>query len=502
MRHVAQGGDKMDEGAGNPSVAPAEAKTGHFARELGLIDATALVVGSMIGSGIFIVSAETARQVGSPGWLLMCWLLAGVLTIVAAVCYSELAAMYPRAGGQYVFLREAYGPLAGFLYGWTLFTVIQCGTIAAVAVAFAKFLGVFVPFVSNTNVLISLPFWKFTVVQLISVILILFLTALNCRGVHTAKLIQTTFTVTKIAALAGLILLGLSCGKFAGLPGNLVDFWQPHELNGNPIDGVKFLAVLGLAMVGALFSCDAWNNITFASEEVKNAEKVLPRSLALGTGLVVLIYLLANVVYLLLLPLHGTAAGATVVERGIAFAAEDRVGTAAAEIIFGPAGKGIMAAAIMISTFGCLNGLILAGPRAYYAMARDGLFFKGCGELNVLTNVPVYGLILQGFWACLLATSGTYSNLLEYVVFAALLFYVLAVGAVLILRRTQADRPRPFKVPAYPFLPAAYILAASAVLVGQFILSPKYSGAGLLIILSGLPAYFLWRRKREGGQAR
>jgi len=433
----------------------------------------------------------------------MCWLLAGLLTIAAAVCYSELAAMFPHAGGQYVFLREAYGSLAGFLYGWTLFLVIQCGTIAAVAVAFAKFMGVFVPWVSNSNILFELPFWKFSAAQLVAVFLILFLTALNCRGVHTAKVIQTTFTIAKVGALAGLIILGFcSFDKFAGLSANLVDFWQPHDkASGAALDALHFLPVLALAMVGALFSCDAWNNITFAGEEVKNAEKVLPRSLATGTTLVVLIYILANVVYLLLLPMHGIEGGATIVERGISHAAEDRVGTAAAEVIFGPAGRGIMAAAIMISTFGCLNGLILAGPRAYFAMARDGLFFKKAGVLSSTTNVPVYGLMLQAIWASLLATSGRYSDLLEYVVFAALLFYVLTVGAVFVLRKKDKDRPRPYLTPAYPILPALYMICASAVLLGQIFLSPIYSGAGLLLILSGLPVFFLWRRRSGGSTA-
>lgn len=480
---------------------PADKKSGHFSRELGLLDATAIVVGSMIGSGIFIVSAETARRVGAPGWLLMCWLLAGMLTIIGAVCYSELAAMFPHAGGQYIYLREAYGSLSGFLYGWTLFTVIQSGTIAAVAVAFGKFLGVFVPWVSTNNVLITLPFWKFSSVQLVAVALISFLTAINCRGVHTAKLIQTTFTICKVGALAALIVVGLlSFDKFNGLAVNLQNFWQPQDLAGNAIPVLQFLPVLGLAMVGALFSCDAWNNITFAGDEVKNAEKVLPKSLALGTGLVILLYLLANVVYVLLLPLHGVSGGATLVERGIQFAAEDRVGTAAAEVIFGQAGRGIMAAAIMISTFGCLNGLILSGPRAYYAMARDGLFFSKAGVLDDKTNVPVFGLILQGVWAALLTTSGTYSNLLEYVVFAALLFYLLTVGAVLILRRTLKDAPRPYKIPGYPGLPVFYLIFASAVLLGQIYLSPKYSGAGLLIILSGLPAFLFWKRAKTKSQ--
>jgi len=491
-------GDHNAAATAGSTQALCEPAQGHFARAIGLLDAIAVVVGSMIGSGIFIVSAETARQVGSPGWLLACWLLAGVLTIMSALCYSELAAMFPQAGGQYVFLRQAYGSLSAFLYGWTLFTVIQCGTIAAVGVAFAKFLGVFVPAVSNANVLIQVGAWKFTVLQLVAVLLIALLTAVNCRGVETAKVIQTTFTVTKVGALAALILMGLLCfNKFGGLAPNLTNFWQAQDPSGHSLGGMPFLAVLGLAMVGALFSCDAWNNVTFAGEEVKSPESVLPKSLAIGTGLVVLLYVLANIVYLLLLPLHGNPAGHTVLERGIQFAAEDRVGTAAAQILFGAAGASIMAAAIMISTFGCLNGLILAGPRAYYAMARDGLFFKNAGVLNVETNVPVFGLLLQGVWASLLATSGTYSNLLEYVVFAALFFYVLTVGAVFVLRRTEKDRARPFRVPGYPVMPALYIIMATAVLIAQIWLSPRYSGAGLLIILSGLPAYLFWRWRRR-----
>ncbi|HEY9783806.1 MAG TPA: amino acid permease [Candidatus Obscuribacterales bacterium] len=469
-----------------------------FTRAMSLVDATAVVVGSMIGSGIFIVSAETARQLGSPGWLILAWLFAAVLTIAAALCYSELSAMYPHAGGQYVFLRESYGSLAGFLYGWTLFMVIQSGTIAAVGVAFAKFLGVFVPVISMKTVFIDVGFWKFTALQLVAVILIAFLTAVNCRGIHTAKMIQTVFTATKVGALALLIILGIaSVNKYFGANVNFANFWPAQDLSGAPLDGIRLLAVLSLAMVGPLFSSDAWNNITFAGEEVKDAERTLPRSLALGTLLVGLLYVLTNFIYLFLLPLHGSAAGTTVVERGIQFATEDRVGTAAAQIIFGSAGEFIMAGAIMISTFGCLNGLILAGPRAYYAMAKDGLFFKSAGELNHVTHVPIFGLVLQGVWACLLATSGTYSQLLEYVVFAALLFYVLTVAGLMILRRTRKDIERPYKVFAYPLMPLFYIIAASAIMVGQIWLSPKFSGAGLLIILSGLPAYYLWRSKNR-----
>lgn len=469
---------------------PAQA-SGHFQRSLGLWDAVSVVVGSMIGSGIFIVSAETARHVGSPAMLLACWVLAGFLTVCAALCYSELAAMFPQAGGQYVFLRKAYGPLAGFLYGWTLFTVIQCGTIAAVGVGFAKFFGVFLPVVSEKHVLLDLGNWKLTSAQLISVGLISLLTAVNCRGVEAAKTIQTTFTAAKLFAIGAIIVAGLlAFNNFQGLAPNMAHFWQSVDLKGQPLEGMQLLMVIGLAMVGPLFACDAWNNITFAGEEVKDAEKVLPKSLALGTLIVVGIYLLANIVYLLLLPLHGTEGGATLVERGIQFAQENRVGTAAAQMIFGEPGAYIMAGAIMISTFGCLNGLILSGARVYYAMAKDGFFFKRAAILDPKTNVPVFGLIIQGVWSAALAMSGTYSDLLEYVVFAALLFYVLTVGAVVLLRVREPNLPRPYKVIAYPVLPILYIVAASAVMAGQIYLHPQFAGAGLLIILSGLPVYF------------
>jgi APA family basic amino acid/polyamine antiporter len=474
-----------------------EQHQGQFTRAMGLVDATAMVVGSMIGSGIFIVSADVSRSLGSPGWVLLAWAFAGLLTVFGAICYGELASMYPHAGGQYVFLREAYGKLAGFLYGWTLFMVIQCGTIAAVAVAFAKFLGVFVPSCSMKNILFSIGDWKFTALQLVALVLVAVLTAINCGGIKMAKTIQTSFTAIKATSLALLIGLGLlSYNKWNGLAANFNgNFWQPMRESGEPLTGLALMGVLAIAMVGPLFSCDAWNNVTFAGQEVKDAEKTLAKSLALGTFTVALLYVLANVAYLLLLPMHGTAGADTVVARGIQHAAEDRVGTAAAQIIFGPIGEQIMAVAIMISTFGANNSLVLAGPRAYYAMAKDGLFFKKCGELNASTNVPTYGLIIQGVWAALLTTSGTYGQLLDYVVFAALLFYVLTVGALLVLRTKEKERERPFKVPLYPILPWLYIICASLIMVGQIILSPEFSGRGLLIILSGLPAYFFWHRK-------
>jgi basic amino acid/polyamine antiporter, APA family len=403
--------------------------------------------------------------------------------------------MFPQAGGQYVFLRKTWGPLAAFLYGWTLFSVIQSGTIAAVGVAFAKFLGVFVPWVNNSIVVLSCGSWNLRILQVVAVALIALLTAVNCRGIETAKLVQTSFTVTKVFALAALIVLGLaSFSKFSGVQVNFSNMWQATSLQGQAIQGIDLLLTVGVAMVGTLFSCDAWNNITFAGEEVKEPEKVLPRSLATGTLLVVFIYLLANIVYLCMLPLSGSAEAPTIVGRGIQFAAEDRVGTAVAELIFGPIGKSIMAAAIMISTFGCLNGLILAGARVYYAMAKDGLFFKKAAILNA-AGVPAFGLVLQGVWSAILATSGTYSNLLDFVIFAALLFYLLTVGAVIKLRVREPDLPRPYKVPGYPALPIFYLVAAVLVMVGLICKRPLYAGSGLLIILSGLPVYFFWQSK-------
>ena len=477
------------------STAP---KGGQFHRAMGLLDSTAIVVGIMIGSGIFLVSAETARNIGSPFWFLMTWVIAGILTVLGATCYSELASMFPKAGGQYLFLREAYGKLFGFLYGWTLFMVIQSGTNAAVAVAFAKFLGVFAPFVSDKNVLFSLGDWSFTTLKLVALSVIALLTGINCLGISMAKMIQTSFTIVKVIALFLLILVGIFALNFHhGLEPNLDKFWVAQGPQGDPLSGFGLIAALSLALVGPLFAADAWNNITFSGEEVKEPEKTLPRSLILGTALVCVLYLITNIVYMLLLPLFGSASGATVVERGIQYASQDRVGTASLEVIFGATGEKIMAVAIMISTFGSLNGLILSGPRLYYAMAKDGLFFKNAGILHASTHVPVFGLILQGIWSSILATSGTYSQLLEYVIFSALLFYVLTVSAVFVMRKKEPLRPRPFKVPFYPFLPILYILMAVTIMVGQIYLHWEYSGAGLLIILSGLPVYWFWKTKNK-----
>jgi APA family basic amino acid/polyamine antiporter len=464
------------------------AHEGTFRRELGLIDAGAIVAGSMIGSGIFIVSADVARTVDSAGWLLLVWILNALITVLGALSYGELAAMMPRAGGQYVYLREAYSPLLGFLYGWTLFLVIQSGTIAAVAVAFAKFLGVLVPWVSAEYTLVHVGSVALSTQRLIAIAVIALLTWSNSRGVREGKIVQNLFTFAKIGVLAALILLGLFLARRTeALTANLENLWGETPLS------LGFLMLVGGAMVGPLFSSDAWNNVTFTAGEIKNPRRILPLSLLGGTGVVMLLYCLTNVAYLCLLPLVGSATGETVAARGIQYAAEDRVATAAAYMIFGSHAASIMAGAIMVSTFGCLNGLILSGPRLYYAMARDRLFFSRTGHLNE-AGVPAGGLWLQMVWASLLTLSGTYGNLLDYVVFAALLFYVLTVVGLFILRRTRPEAERPYRVYGYPWLPALYVLAASAIMLDLLFVKPTYTWPGLLIVLSGVPIYFLWRR--------
>ena len=475
--------------AARSEPAPAVAPEGEFHRELGLIDATAIVAGSMIGSGIFIVSADVARTVGAPGWLLLVWVLSGVLTVLSALAYGELAAMMPRAGGQYIYLREAYSPLLGFLYGWTLFLVIQTGTIAAVAVAFAKFLGVLVPWVSAEKALLQAGTVSLSTQRVVAIAVIALLTWSNSRGLREGKIVQNLFTSAKVAALATLIVLGLFVARNAeAVSANFSNLWGDTPVT------LPFLMLVGGAMVGPLFSSDAWNNVTFTAGEVKNPRRTLPLSLLAGTGLVMLLYCLTNVAYLCLLPLSGSAAGATVAARGMQYATDDRVATAAAYMIFGPSAASIMAGAIMISTFGCLNGLILAGPRLYYAMARDRLFFAQTGHLNA-AGVPAGGLWLQMVWASLLTLSGTYGNLLDYVVFAALLFYVLTVAGLFVLRRTRPDAERPYRVYGYPWLPGLYVLAASTIMIDLLFVKPAYTWPGLLIVLTGVPVYFLWKRR-------
>jgi APA family basic amino acid/polyamine antiporter len=498
--------------------APAETK---FIRGLGLLDSTMIVAGSMIGSGIFIVSADIARQVGSAGWLLGVWLVTGILTVIGALCYGELAAMFPRAGGQYVFLREAYSPLWGFLYGWTSFLVIQTGTIAAVSVAFARFLGVLVPAISPTAWIVP-PInlgekyaLSLSLQQLVAILLIVLLTAANTRGLRLGKIIQNIFTSAKTLALIGLILLGIVVGRNANtVAANFTDWWaprdvqtiQPGALFGSFLPAVTaaggafgLLIAFCVAQVGSLFSADAWNNITFAAAEVKNPRRDIPLSLAVGTGLVILLYLLANVAYLVTLPL-----------ANIQHAPDDRVATAALNAIFGGNGAIIMAVAIMVSTFGCANGLILAGARVYYAMARDGLFFAPAGNLN-RKHVPAVGLVLQGMWTALLVLPRTrlgldasgnemygnlYSNLLDYVVSAVLIFYVLTIAGLFVLRYKRPDVERPYRAFGYPILPVLYMVGATTILLVLLAYKTQTTWPGLLIVLTGVPVFFLWRKRR------
>ena len=441
---------------------------------LGLLDATTLVMGSMIGSGIFIVSADIARQVNSPGLLVVVWVLAAALTITAALCYGELAAAMPKAGGQYVYLREAFGPLSGFLFGWTSFLVIQTGTIAAVGVAFAKFLGVFVPWVSAGNRLIP----GLSSQQAVAIAVIALLSWVNTRGIRTGAVVQNLFTFAKTAALLGLVGFGLLVGRNAqAVTRNFGDMWQGVWW------GWDAIRLVGVAMVGALFSSDAWNNVTFTAGEVRNPKRNLPLSLALGVGAVSVLYLASNFAYMNLLPLEA-----------IQKAPEDRVATAAASVIFGPIAVQLMAGAIMISTFGCLNGLILAGARVNYAMALDGLFFRRAGTLDPVHHTPVFSLAIQCVWAVLLTLSGTYSDLLDYVIFAVLLFYIATIAGLFVLRRTRPDMERPYRAVGYPVLPAAYIVAAGAIEILLLLYKPSYTWPGLIIVLLGVPVYFIWRK--------
>lgn len=474
--------------------------THSFKKSLNLIDSTFIVIGSMIGSGIFIVSSDMARMLGSPGWLMIVWILTGILTISAALSYGELAAMMPNAGGQYVYLREAYNHLSGFLYGWTLFLVIQTGTIAAVGVAFAKFTGVIIPFFSESNVWLDLGFVKFNTVQLLAITSIVILTIINIQGVKAGKIVQNIFTSTKILALFGLIIVGLFFVKSASAwEFNTSIFWSAEAASSEgsfPLIGMALIAALGASMVGSLFSSDAWNNITFTAGEVINPKRNIPLSLFIGTTVVTIIYLLANLVYINVLPFRGDPNGSDVLSRGIQFAANDRVATAAMSVIFGEAAAMIMALFIMISTFGCNNGLILAGARVYYAMANDKLFFKKVGLLNN-HGVPAYALVIQCVWASLLCLSGTYSNLLDYVIFSVLIFYVMTIIGIFILRKKRPDADRPYKAFGYPFIPIFYIITAVLIMVILLIYKPYYTWPGLIIVLLGIPVYFIWNKSRK-----
>jgi APA family basic amino acid/polyamine antiporter len=470
-----------------------------FKQELKLFDSTMIVIGSMIGSGIFIVSADIARTVGSPGYLLLVWLITGVVTVIAALSYGELAGMMPQAGGQYVYIREAYNPLVGFLFGWTLFLVIQTGTIAAVAVAFAKFTAVLIPWFSEKNILLTIWGLKISAAQLLAILSIIVLTYININGLKSGKFVQDLFTITKVISLAGLIIIGIFIVRNAeSISANFQQIWNAswtHLKDGKIISieslsGSMILAAIGVAMVGSLFASVAWENITFTAGEVINPKRNIPLSLALGTGIVTIIYLLANVAYILILPIKGSPDGAAAVSRGIQFAASDRVGTAAAVQAFGDSAAIVMAVLIMISTFGCNNGLILAGARVYYAMAKDNLFFKSVGKLNN-KSVPGMALMVQAIWASLLCLSGTYGDLLDYVVFAVLIFYILTIAGVFILRKRMPNVERPYKAFGYPILPVLYIIVASAICVDLLIFKPNFTWPGLIIVLVGIPVYFI-----------
>ena len=486
--------------------------TTEFKRGLNLFDSTLIVIGSMIGSGIFIVSADMARMLGSPGLLLAAWILTGVITIFAALSYGELAAMMPQAGGQYVYLRESYGPLVGFLFGWTQFAVIQTGTIAAVGIAFAKFTSILIPWFVPDNWIFKIgifgpfemPFGNMgpynvglNAQNLLAISTIILLTWVNTRGIQKGKIIQNVFTITKTISLFLLILVGLWFGAQSGsITENFSNMWNANQLTDGvliPLSGIALLSVFGASLVGSLFSADSWNNITFTAGEVINPKKNIPLSLFYGTVIVIFLYVMANVVYLLTLPLEGIKDGVTIAERGIQFATQDRVGTAATSVIFGEQGTIIMAILIMISTFGCNNGIILAGARVYYAMAKDKLFFKSAGELNS-QNVPSRGLITQGIWASILCLTGTYGDLLDYVVFAVLIFYSLTIFGIFILRKKLPNAERPYKAFGYPFIPAIYIIVALLICVNLLIVKPQFTWPGLFIVLLGIPVYYSWKK--------
>ncbi|HKP38414.1 MAG TPA: amino acid permease [Pyrinomonadaceae bacterium] len=485
-------------------------------RRLGPLDATMIVIGSMIGSGIFITSAESARLVGAPGWLLLAWTVAGLMTITGALCCSELATMMPRAGGVYVFLREAYGPSLGFLFGWALFLVVQTGTIAAVAIAFAKFLGVFVPSVRPDNYLIfQQPLSlgggyaiSLSTEQLTAILLIALLTFTNTRGLNVGKLVQNSFTFAKLAALAGVVILGLALGWNASCAARTSSWWDSWSNGWTPqaaqpgmtvVGSTALLLLFGKAMVGPVFAQTAWTNVTFLGSEVRDPGRNLVRALLWGCGIVVVLYVLANLAYVAVLSLPE-----------IQHAPQNRVAVAMMNTLFGHPGALAMAAAIMISTFGCNNGLILAGARVYYAMAGDGLFFKKIAATNAF-HVPSAALVAQGIWTALLTlprtvttnANGTvvygnvYNQLLEYIVSADLIFYLLLVVAVIVLRRTRPQTERPYRMWGYPFVPIISIALAILLIIDLAWLAPATSGIGILIVLTGVPIYFLWRKKQS-----
>jgi APA family basic amino acid/polyamine antiporter len=500
-----------------------------FVQGMGLFSATAIVMGSMIGSGIFIVSAEMSRGLGSPALLILAWLVTAAMTMIGALSYGELAAMMPKAGGQYVYLREALGPLWGFLYGWTLFMVIQTGTVAAVGVAFGKFLGVFFPSVSGSNWIWHIghvPAWHvgpmvlgnmeigLNTANLAAIVVITLLTLLNTMGVKMGSAVQNVFTSAKVLALAAVVLVGLVAKNSIAIAANFGTGWHNfwagagwgtlHAVQvgvGGPTVYVGVLTIVAAVQVGSLFSSDSWNNVTFTAGEIRNPKRNIPLSLVIGTGVVLLLYVLCNFVYLSVLPMAGDPAATTIMGRGIQYASEDRVATAVMEQAgssLGAAGAGfgakLMAAGILISTFGCVNGLLLSGARVYYAMSQDGLFFKSVGKLSEGSKTPVNSLWVQWVWACLLCLSGSYGQLLDYVIFAVLVFYILTITGLFVLRRTRPEAPRPYRALGYPVLPGLYIVMALWICVVLLRYKPQYTWPGLMIVLLGIPVYLVWTR--------
>jgi APA family basic amino acid/polyamine antiporter len=502
--------------------------TPQFVQGMGLFSATAIVMGSMIGSGIFIVSAEMSRGLGSPALLIAAWLVTSLMTIIGALSYGELAAMMPKAGGQYVYLREALGPLWGFLYGWTLFLVIQTGTIAAVGVAFGKFLGVFFPSVSASHwiwFIGHVPPWHLgpmvlgnmdiglNTANLAAIVVITLLTLLNTMGVKMGSAVQNVFTSAKVLALAAVVLVGLVAKNATAIAANFGagwhNFWAGagwgtlHAVQvgvGGPTVYVGLLTMVAAVQVGSLFSSDSWNNVTFTAGEIRDPKRNIPLSLVIGTGVVLLLYVLCNFVYLSVLPLAGDPAATTIVGRGIQFASEDRVATAVMEQAFAGYGAKLMAAVILISTFGCLNGLLMAGARVYYAMSRDGLFFKSVGRLSEKSKTPVNSLWVQWAWTCLLCLSGSYGQLLDYVIFAVLVFYILTITGLFVLRRTRPTAVRPYRAFGYPVLPGLYIVMALWICVVLLRYKPQYTWPGLMIVLLGVPVYLVWTRMATGAR--
>ncbi|QHS53674.1 APC family permease [Edaphobacter sp. 12200R-103] len=493
---------------------------------MGLFSATAIVMGSMIGSGIFIVPADMSRLLGSPALLIGAWLVTAVMTIIGALSYGELAAMMPKAGGQYIYLRESLGPLWGFLYGWTLFLVIQTGTIAAVGVAFGKFLGVFFPSVNTSHWLWHIghvPAWHvgpmvlgnmdigLNTANLAAIVVIILLTLLNTFGVKMGAAVQNLFTSAKVLALAAMVLVGLVVRDPAALAANFGagwhNFWAGagwHSLHASQLGGTDYvgiLTILAIVQVGSLFSADAWNNVTFTAGEIRNPKRNLPLSLAIGTGVVLLLYVLCNFVFLSVLPLVGDPHATTIAGRGIQFATEDRVATAVMERAFTGYGARLMGLAILVSTFGCANGMLLAGARVYYAMSRDGLFFKSVGKLSERSKTPVNSLWVQCIWTCLLCLSGSYSQLLDYVIFAVLIFYILTIAGLFVLRRTRPEAQRPYRAIGYPLLPGLYIVMAAWICLVLLRYKPQYTWPGLIIVLLGVPVYLVWSRRSAALEA-